>query len=428
MAHLINTTTPENFDLYRFDPSNEGSEWVKYKADNFSLVNGHGYLYASNDTKVLCFAGSFITDTESVAVGLAYDASDDHKCWNLVGNPFPCEATINKPYYMLNADGATINPVAISGDTPIPACTAVFVKGESSDDTVVFSKVSAPASSAPIGAIDGLFSVSADKQVYFSQGNLQYQPSTATWRFAPNQYDLLFTPEDLNLYHSAVGNYADVTSLYTENYTDWIDLFGWGTSGWNSGANAYTPYSTSYTAEDFYPGGNPNNDLTGTCANADWTWYNPISNGGNTANQWRTLTHDEWAYLFNTREGAASKYGHGSVNGVNGMIILPDNWTLPDGCSFTSGNSDWTNSYTTTEWAAMEAAGAVFLPAEGQRSFGTFVNNVGNLGRYWSSTHRNNTAAYDVWFHSDFISELDTQAYYSNRSMGYSVRPVQDAQ
>ena len=169
VAHLINTTNPENFDLYRFDPSNEGSEWVNYKADNFSLVNGHGYLYASNDTKVLC--------------GLAYDASDDHKCWNLVGNPFPCEATINKPYYMLNADGATINPEAIVGGT-IPACTAVFVKGESGDDRVVFSKVSAPASSAPIGAIDGLFSVSADKQVYFSQGNLQYQPSTATWRFA----------------------------------------------------------------------------------------------------------------------------------------------------------------------------------------------------------------------------------------------------
>ena len=269
--------------------------------------------------------------------------------------------------------------------------------------------------------------MSADKQVYFSQGNLQYQPSTATWRFAPNQYDLLITPEDLNLYHSAVGNYADVTSLYTENYTDWIDFFGWGTSGWNSGANAYMPYDPSYTADDFYPGGDYNNDLTGTCANADWAWYNPISNGGNAANQWRTLTHDEWAYLFCGRDGATSKYGHGSVNGVNGMIILPDNWTLPDGCSFTPGNSDWTNSYTTTEWAAMEAAGAVFLPAAGQRSFGTFVNNVGNLGRYWSSTHRNNDAAYDVWFHSDFISELDTQAY-SNRSMGYSVRPVQDAQ
>ena len=417
-----------NYDLYRFDPSNEGSEWVNYKTDSFNLVNGHGYLYARKNTKTLVFTGPFITDTDSVAVDLEYDAADDHKCWNLVGNPFPCEATINKPYYVLNADCMTINPTAIEGNIPIPPCTAVFVKGESGDDRVVFSKVSAPASSAPIGAIDGLFSVSADKQVYFSKGNLQYKPSTATWRFAPNQYDLLFTPEDLNLYHSAVGNYADVTSLYTENYTDWIDFFGWGTSGWNSGANAYMPYGTSYMADDFYPGGDPNNDLTGTCANADWAWYNPISNGGNAANQWRTLTHDEWAYLFSGRDGATSKYGHGSVNGVNGMIILPDNWTLPDGCSFTPGNSDWTNSYTTTEWAAMEAAGAVFLPAAGQRSFGTFVNNVGNLGRYWSSTHRNNTAAYDVWFHSDFISELDTQAYYSNRSMGYSVRPVQDAQ
>lgn len=37
------------------------------------------------------------------------------------------------------------------------------------------------------GALSGLFSVSADKQVYFSKGDLQYQASTDTWRFAENQ-------------------------------------------------------------------------------------------------------------------------------------------------------------------------------------------------------------------------------------------------
>ena len=62
-------------------------------------------------------------------------------------------------------------------------------------------------------ALSGLFSVSADKQVYFSQGNLQYQASTDTWRFAENQYDM-------------IGNdNANVSS----SYSGWIDLFGWGT-------------------------------------------------------------------------------------------------------------------------------------------------------------------------------------------------------
>ena len=41
----------------------------------------------------------------------------------------------------------------------------------------------------PTGAIVGLFSVSEGQQVYFSKGNLQYQASTNTWKFAENQYD-----------------------------------------------------------------------------------------------------------------------------------------------------------------------------------------------------------------------------------------------
>ena len=38
----------------------------------------------------------------------------------------------------------------------------------------------------PQGALSGLFSVSATQQVRFSQGNLQYQASTQTWKFAAN--------------------------------------------------------------------------------------------------------------------------------------------------------------------------------------------------------------------------------------------------
>jgi len=42
----------------------------------------------------------------------------------------------------------------------------------------------------PTGAIKGLFTINEDcERVYFSQGNLQYQASTNTWRFAENQDD-----------------------------------------------------------------------------------------------------------------------------------------------------------------------------------------------------------------------------------------------
>ena len=43
----------------------------------------------------------------------------------------------------------------------------------------------------PTGAINGLFSVSATQQVYFSQGNLQYIGNTNTWKFADHQWDVI---------------------------------------------------------------------------------------------------------------------------------------------------------------------------------------------------------------------------------------------
>ena len=45
----------------------------------------------------------------------------------------------------------------------------------------------------PEGCLPGLFSVSETQQVYFSRGNLQYQASTNTWRFAEHQYDYVGT-------------------------------------------------------------------------------------------------------------------------------------------------------------------------------------------------------------------------------------------
>ena len=244
----------------------------------------------------------------------------------------------------------------------------------------------------PDGALPGLFSVSATHQVHFSQGNLQYQASTNTWRFAEHQYDYV---------GSANSNISPI-------YSGWIDLFGWGT-----GIN---PTLSSSYPEDY-----------GTFV--DWG-SNAIINGGNTTNLWRTLTSAEWEYLLNTRPGASSKLGSGNINGVGGLIILPDSWTLPSECSFASGFAiinpyhypDWKhNSYTLAQWAQMEAAGAVFLPAAGRRK-GTDFDNVGFHGYYWSSTPYSKNDAYHMYFSSyNLIASINC-----SRSYGYPIRPVLD--
>ena len=256
------------------------------------------------------------------------------------------------------------------------------------------------------GVLPGLFSVSATQQVHFSQGNLQYQASTNTWRFAEHQYDYVGT-QTADGYGFYGGNVrgSDNRNI-SSTYSGWIDLFGWGT-----GSN---PTLSSPSFEDY-----------GTFV--DWG-CNAISNGGNTTNLWRTLTIAEWNYLLNTRTDASSKRGTGNINGVGGLIILPDSWTLPSECSFASGfatinpntHPDWThNSYTLAQWAQMEAAGAVFLPAAGYRN-GTRVNNAG-FGHYWSSTPLKDVAYYMIFSSYD----LKATKFY-NRNYGFSVRPVQD--
>ena len=208
-------------------------------------------------------------------------------------------------------------------------------------------------------AIDGLFSVSATKQVQFAQGNLQYKESTSTWSFAKHQYDCV----------GGGNQYADTV------YDEWIDLFGWGTGLY--------PSQTSTHDGDY----------------AQFNDWGDHFDGG-----WRTLTIDEWKYVLNGRSGANSKHATGTVNGVHGLILLPDQWVLPNGCTFTPGCKEWDgNEYTEEQWKQMEAANAVFLPAAGIR-WGTDVNEVGAYGYYWTSTPENATMAYVVFFNGSFIN------------------------
>lgn len=243
--------------------------------------------------------------------------------------------------------------------------------------------------------------------VYFSQGNLQFVDSyspTAYWKFADNQWDI-------------VGNAQQ--NPYGYSHPEKYDLFGWGTSGWNSGANSNSPYyyqptSRGTGAKNYGPG---SHNLTGDYANADWGWYNPISNGGNTANLWRTLTKDEWNYLINTRSNAVSRRGFGIVNGVKGLILLFSG--TPEG--FTPGNDSWENGnniFTLTQWQPIEAAGAIFLPLTGRRNNGYYGQE--DYGHYWSTDAYFDFEGYSVNFDETDKIVINSQ----DRSYGFSVRLV----
>ncbi len=226
------------------------------------------------------------------------------------------------------------------------------------------------------------FSVSDTTTITFSPGNLQYNSTNKKWRFAPNQTDYI------GLYNANISS----------SYNDWIDLFGWGTG------NNPTNNSTRY--KDY-------------SAFVDWG-VNEISSYA--PNTWRTLTSDEWEYIIDKRSNADKLKGMAQVNGVNGLILLPDSLSLlPDSLIFPAGVT-FTAYYalSTSEWEKLESSGAVFLPAAGRRN-GSDVSFVQSGGYYWSATE--NESYYASRLH---LNSAEAYMLYGYRNYGQSVRLVKD--
>ena len=253
----------------------------------------------------------------------------------------------------------------------------------------------------------GVFSVSADKQVTFSQGNLQYTQSTNTWSFASAQYEVIGTDNVTG--GSVVSDSKSGDSKAGSALADKIDLFGW------SAANTTAPFGVS-TSENY-------NYYSGSFV--DWGTNQIDSYSPNT---WRTLTYAEWNYLLYTRTNASSLYGIAKVNGVNGWVFLPDNWICPTDITFKSGfSSEWSveaygayQTFTTNQWSKLEAAGAVFLPAAGIR-YGSDVDLVKSYGIYWSADEYGYRGAYEFSYSSD-ETDIDSDDNYE----GQAVRLVKD--
>jgi hypothetical protein len=239
---------------------------------------------------------------------------------------------------------------------------------------------------------NGLFSVSATKKVYFSKGNLQLVGEN-TFQFAENQWDYF-------------------GSNQSDNHRD---LFCWGA------------------------GNNPNL-TTGNSTFTDW--------GDNTYLQatlgkgWRTMTKDEFVYVFNTRASGSSVFGiadgrytMATINtdgtGVKGLILFPDGITIEASEVTTAGaiNGNGTMTQcTTAQWAALAKKGCVFLPAGGYFLPANGAGaGYGDITDYWTSTAADASNAYNLGLNFAFPGAIVNTAGTLGYKYGCSVRLVIDS-
>lgn len=207
--------------------------------------------------------------------------------------------------------------------------------------------------------LSGVFTINASgTTVQFSKGNLQY--INGNWQFAEHQYDYIG------------DNQSDNNK----------DLF------------AFNGYSTP-----------------------DVSWFN--------------MSHAQWKYLLATRSVtnslyAGARYTMATLDGTyKGLIIFPDDYTHPDGTDFVAGTyngrSDFTATVSLEGWALMEAAGCVFLPAAGYKSYAS------GFGGFGEAVDINTTTSYDDNFFYTPVFKSDNLNY-DDKSYKQSLIPVRLAQ
>ena len=397
-----------------------GYRFVRWSDDN---TDAQHTVYITSDTTFTAYfepiAYTITVQSADAELGMVSGGGEYniHDMVTLTATP------INYSTFLQWDDGNTDNPriVTVEGDATYIALFQPYTEPEHPENE---------------GELTGKFQVSETQYVVFSQGNLQYNAQFSMhnaqctkrddgskgmgiWQLAENQYDC-----------TGADN-ADADSTYN----GWIDIFGWGTSGWKSGAKAYQPWSVSSVAADYQPV-DATSDLTGTADYADWGRYNAIYNGGNRPYEWRVLTAEEWLYLFQHGQWTMGRVQVSDRKSVRGFMLLPVGFQCPAGVTvhlLGSGNETGTqkavsqgdyaaNRYTLEQFEMLQTAGMVFLPCAGFRDAGE-VDYVNMVGGYWSSTAYGSLNAKALYF---FANMVDAN-YLPLRCFGYSVRLVKDA-
>ena len=165
----VSNLISEKARLYKYDePTYFWRYYSGTGAPFTTLTNQVGYLYGNENDVTLSFAGTITPSSSEVSIeNLSYTTDNPLAGWNLVGNPFTCNAYTNKSYYVTSYDPYEPNKTVLgeylaSQNVPIPPCTGILVQADSEDKTISFAN-----SSYNIVAKNGMM------QVMVSQANMR---------------------------------------------------------------------------------------------------------------------------------------------------------------------------------------------------------------------------------------------------------------
>lgn len=152
--------TSNEYDLYSFDPcgDKDGYEWINEEGEEvfvkpYSNEDGSavavGYLYANSEDVTLEFAG-VLNPAGSTDIELTYAEEGEGRefpGFNLIGNPFACNAYVNGYNFYTMADGEF---VINEGSATIAPCEGFFVEATEANQSVTVS------TAAPVTAPNAL--------------------------------------------------------------------------------------------------------------------------------------------------------------------------------------------------------------------------------------------------------------------------------
>lgn len=198
------TILSNSFDLYGFNQSEE-LEWRNYhQYSNFMLNNGQGCLYANSGdgeqpAMTIELEGQLRPSGVNVEVPLVYDANASFPGWNLVGNPFVCDAYLAEPhdFYVMNAAG---DDLEISENEIIAPLQGLFVQATNANDSLLSFTATLPQSKNRGGAL--LLNVykgdsSRSEGVVVDRARVRFGkgPALDKFRLRPNS-TMVFIPQD----------------------------------------------------------------------------------------------------------------------------------------------------------------------------------------------------------------------------------------
>ena len=147
------------YDLYKFVSNNEESgellEWVHV---NGNLEAKTGYIYASEETTTLGITGTVAHSATDIEKTLTYNNGYRFGGWNLVGNPFVCDAYVTRSsnemnYYVLNHEAGYDEFTTASSTDPIAPMGGLMVQATAASQTITYSRT-APSKGSSILNMD----------------------------------------------------------------------------------------------------------------------------------------------------------------------------------------------------------------------------------------------------------------------------------